>query len=317
MRKTPTVLLAFSLLALAAVATAAEPCRYSAPRNVELDAAGLKTLAVELGPNRLVIRGQPGLTRIVVHGTACASNARWLDDVKVEATRSGTVAHLIADNGNHDVVTGLFGDHSAYARLDVEVPAALATSLTVGSGTADAGGLAALDATVGSGDLKAARISGGLGLRVGSGDAVATDVGSLALASLGSGDVTVQRVGGAATLGTVGSGDLTLQDVRGGVTLESLASGDVKLTTIGGVTAGSIGSGDLVVRDAGGNVLVRALGSGDVDVHGAGGNVHADSVGSGDFKVDGVGGEFSVGAVGSGDVAHRGVRGKVSVPQRD
>lgn len=320
MRMTTTALIASLLLAVSLAAVAAEPCRYSAPRNAELDAAGLHALAIELGASRLVIRGQPGLDHIVVHGTACASNPRWLGDIKVETARSGATAHLIVDNGNHDVATGLLGVGGvyAYAKLDVRVPDTLATSLVVGSGTADAAALARLDATIGSGDLKATQIPGELGLRVGSGDVVASGVGSLALGSLGSGDVGVQRVGGAATVGAVGSGDLTLGGVRGGVTLESLSSGDVKLTSIGGgVTAGSVGSGDLVIRNVTGNVSVRAVDSGDVSVHAAAGNVHADSVASGDFDADGVGGNFSVGAVGSGDVSHRNVKGRVSVPRHD
>lgn len=318
MRRTTTALIASALLAVSLAAVAAEPCRYSAPRNAELSAAGLHALAVELGANRLVIRGRPGLTRIVVHGTACASNPHWLQDVKVETARSGATAHLIVDNGNHDIATGLFGGVYAYAKLDVQVPDTLAASLVIGSGTADAEALARLEATVGSGDLKAAKIPGELGLRVGSGDVVASDVGSLAVGSLGSGDVSVQRVGGAATVGAVGSGDLTLQDVRGGVTLEALSSGDVKLASIGGgVTAGSVGSGGLVIRGVTGNVSVRAVDSGDVSVHAATGNVHADSVASGDFDADGVGGNFSVGAVGSGDVGHRNVKGRVSVPRHD
>ncbi len=318
MRKTLAVLIALPLLATALATLAAEPCRYSAPRNAELDAAGLQALAIGLGANRLTLRGQPGLARIIVHGTACASQAGWLDDVKVETTRRGTTAHLIADNGGHDISAGLFGGSYAYVKLDVEVPNTLATRLTVGSGTADAAALARLDATIGSGDLQLADVAGPLRLRVGSGDVVANRIGSVVVDGLGSGDVTLQHAGGPVAIGAVGSGDLTLDHVRGGVTLDSLASGDVKLTSIGdGVTAGSVGSGDLVIHDVAGNVSVRAVSSGEVSVHRASGNVHADSVGSGDFKADGVGGDFSVGEVGSGDVDHRGVKGKVSVPRHD
>lgn len=318
MRKTATAVLVLLLSACPLGALAAQPCRYSAPRNLDLDAAGLKALALELGPNVLTLRGEAGLTRIVVQGTACASNRDWLPQVKLDTARSGATVHLIADNGGHDVDLSLFGGRYAYLKLEVRVPAALATSLTVGSGEADVAGLARLGATVGSGDLKLAGITGPLALRVGSGDVVGGQVGSLELASLGSGDVSLTGVGGAAAIGAVGSGDLKLKNVKGGVTLQELASGTVKLDTVtGGVTAGSVGSGELAIRDVTRNVSVRAVASGDVSVHRAGGNVHADSVDSGSFAADGVGGDFTIGDLGSGDVSHRGVKGRVSVPQHD
>lgn len=318
MRKSTTAVLALLLLVCSLAAIAAEPCRYSAPRNADFDAAGLQALALELGPNVLTLRGEAGLTRIVVHGTACASNRDWLPQVKIDTARSGAMLHLIADNGDHDVNLSLFGGSYAYLKLDVRVPAALATRLTIGSGDADAARLARLDATVGSGGLKLAGITGPLVLRVGSGDVVGSAVGSLDLASLGSGNVSLTGVGGAAAVDTVGSGDLALKDVRGGVTLQALASGEVKLDTVaGGVTVGSVGSGDLAARQVTGNVSVRALASGDVRVHDAKGNVHADSVDSGSFAADGVGGDFTVGELGSGDASHRDVKGKVSAPRHD
>ncbi len=311
-------LLAGSCLLAMSLSAGAEACRYSAPRKAEIDAAGLQSATVEIGPDDLAIHGVPGLAKIVVRGTACASNPKWLRDVQVETARQGDAASVIARDGRHGIVFSLFGSSYAYLKLDVSVPRSLAVKLREGSGDASVAQVAALDAALGSGDLKVDGVAGAFGLGVGSGDAVARDVGSLAISALGSGDVRVDTVHGDAHVGSVGSGDLKLADVKGDVSLGSLASGDVKLSGVGGsVKADSVGSGDLIVRDVTGDVSVGAVASGSVSIARAGGNVHAGSVGSGDFDANVVGGNFSVDALGSGGASHRNVKGKVSVPHED
>lgn len=318
MRKPILVLAGASLLALSFTALGAEQCRYSAPRNAEINAAGLKRLTVEIGPDDLVIHGDPGVTNVVVRGTACASNEKWLQDVKIEASRSGDTGSLIARDGDHTMLMSLFGGSYAYLKLDVRVPQSLAIKLHEGSGDAKVDDVAALDASLGSGDLKVNGVAGAFGLSVGSGDVVASDAGSFDLSSLASGDVGMDGVRGSARAGSVGSGTLTLGNVKGDVSLGSIASGDAKVTGVGGsLDAKSVGSGDLVVSNVTRNVTVGALASGDVKISQAGGNVHGGRVGSGDFGADGVGGDFSVDAVGSGDVGHHNVKGKVSVPRDD
>ncbi len=318
MRKSIELLAGAALLAVSFGALAAERCQYSAPRNAELDAAGLKALSVEIGPDDLVIHGEPGLTKIVVHGTACASKEKWLQNVQVETARHGDTASVIARDGGHDIVFSLFGGSYAYLKLDVSVPPSLAVKLQEGSGDASADRLAALEASLGSGDLKVNGVAGAFGLSVGSGDVVAHDVGSLDISSLGSGDASVDGVHGDAHVGSVGSGDLSLGNVKGHVSLGSLASGDVKMNGVGGsAKAGGIGSGDLIVRNVTGDVTVGSVASGDVSIEQAGGNVHAGSVGSGDFHADGVGGNFTVDSLGSGDASHHNVKGTVSVPHDD
>lgn len=318
MRKFILLLASVPLLVASWTAGAAEQCRYSAPRNAELDAAGLKQLSVEIGPDDLAIHGVAGLTKIVVTGTACASNEKWLADIKVETARNGDAASIVADDGDRGVVFSLFGEAYAYLKLDVRVPQSLAVTLKEGSGDAQASGLASLDATLGSGDLKVNGIAGELALRVGSGDVVAGDVGSLNVSSVGSGDVSVDGVRGAVHVGSVGSGDLGLRNVTGDASLGSVSSGDAKMTGVGGnITVDSVGSGDLVIRDVKGNVSVGSIASGVASIAQAGGSVHAGSLGSGDFGADGVDGDFSVGSVGSGGVHHRNVKGKVSVPRDD
>jgi hypothetical protein len=318
MRKPILLLAGASLLAVSFGASAAERCQYSAPRNAAIEAAGLQSVTVQIGPDVLAIHGVPGLEKIVVRGTACASNAKWLRDVQVETARQGDAASVIARDRRHGIAFSLFGGSYAYLKLDVSVPPSLAVKLREGSGDASVMQVAALEATLGSGDLKVDGISGAFGLGVGSGDAVARDVGSLAISALGSGDVSVDTVHADAHIGSVGSGNLKLDNVKGDVSLGALASGDVKMSGVGGnVKADSVGSGDLIVRDVTGDVSVGAVASGSVSIARAGGNVHAGSVGSGDFDANGVGGTFSVDALGSGGASHRNVKGKVSVPRED
>jgi DUF4097 and DUF4098 domain-containing protein YvlB len=318
MHKSMLLLAGASLLALSFTAMGAEHCRYNAPRNAEINAAGLKLLAVQIGPDDLTIHGEPGLTNVVVRGTACASDQSWLPEIKLEAGRQGDTANVVAHDRDHAINFSFFGSSYAYLKLDVRVPQSLAIKLQEGSGDAKVGNVAALDASLGSGDLKVDGVAGRFGLRVGSGDVVASDVGSLDLSSLGSGDASVDGIHGDARIGGAGSGDLSLNDVKGGVSLGSVASGDVKVAGVGGsFDAKSVGSGELIVSDVTGHVSVGAVASGGVKVSRAGGNVHVDSVGSGDFNADGVGGDFSVGSVGSGDVGHRNVKGRVSVPRDD
>lgn len=318
MRKPILLFVGASLLAISFGAMAAEQCRYSAPRNATIDAAGLKHLSVQIGPDDLVIQGQPGLSKIVVHGTACASDEKWLQDIRIETGRHGDTASVVAHDGHHGTIMSLFRRSYAYLKLDVRVPQALAVELKQGSGDTHASSLAALDANLGSGDLDVDDVAGEFALEMGSGDVKARNVGSFNLSRLGSGDVGVDGVQRNARIGSVGSGDLTLANVKGDVSIGSVGSGDIKLTGIGGsLRIDSVSSGDLIVRNVTGNVTVGSISSGDVRIAQAGGNVHADSISSGDFGADGVGGDFSVGSVGSGDIHHRGVKGKVSVPRRD
>ena len=299
MRKSILLLAGASLLVVSLAAGAAEQCRYSAPRNAEIDAAGLKRLSVEIGPDDLMIRGEPGITKITVRGTACASSQDWLKDVKLETARHGDTASIVARDGDHHVVVSLFGGSYAYLKLNVRVPQSMAVQLQEGSGDADVAGIQSLDASVGSGDLKVNGIAGELGMTVGSGDVVASDVGSVNLSGVGSGDVKVDGVRGDAHAGSVGSGDLGLRNIKGRVSVGSIASGDATIDGVGGgVEARSVGSGDFIARNVKGNVSMGAVASGDV-------------------TADRVDGDFSVGSVGSGDIHHHGVKGKISIPRTD
>lgn len=272
------ILVAFLLIALPLTASATE-CRYSAPRNADLDAVGLSNLQLNLGSTDLEIQGVQGLTKIEVRGTACASDQSWLNDLQVKTNRNGSSATVEAQN-EHNSFFGGFGSSYAYLKLQVRVPASLAASVQSGSGDVNATSLASLDFHSGSGDLVANQIAGELALRLGSADARARQVGSVNLQGTGSGDVDIDGVRGDVQANRSGSGDLTFSNVSGSVNV------------------GHTGSGDVRVRDIGRDVTVESTGSGDVSANGVGGN-------------------FTVHANGSGDITHSNVKGTVSVPKRN
>lgn len=280
MRNTIPLLAGLALLTVAGAA-GAKPCRYSAPRNVDLDAASLKSLVLNLGATDTHVQGVAGLSKVEVRGTACASDPQWLDDMRIDSSRSGSTGTVTVWKKDHDNTFNLIGfSRYAYMKLSVSVPLQLAVAIDSGSGDVIADSLESLDFHSGSGDLKANQITGTLALELGSGDVDAYSVGSVGLRSTGSGDVTVSDVRGGVQTGHSGSGDLHFSDVRSSVSIGSVGSGDVRLDNIGGdIQVDSIGSGDLIVDGADGNLQVDAHGSGDVSYHGVKGTVHVGSRG--------------------------------------
>jgi len=260
-RKLISVLL---LIALPLAASANE-CKFTAVRNADIDAAGLKDLMLTLGSTDLDIRSAPGLTKVEVRGTACASDASKLQDLQVNARRSGDHATVDTSNNGGYINISLFGSSYAYMKLVVRVPTSLTVAVDSGSGDVNASDLASLNFDSGSGDLIADHIAGPLTLKVGSADVKAEHVGSVDVRSSGSGDVHVIDVQGDVRAGHSGSGDLTFEHVTGNVNIGGTGSGDIRLDGIGhDVDVGSTGSGDVTADDVGGNFSVHSTGSGDI-----------------------------------------------------
>jgi len=259
------------LLLASSFATANE-CQFSAERNLDIDAAGLQALRMELGSSDLTVQGDPVATRIEVRGKACASEQAWLDELQIAQNRQGgKVVVKAAPRPTHN---GWFGKHYAYLDFVVRVPASLAIEIESGSGDTHAANIASLAYQSGSGDLNLDRVAGAVSVTVGSGDVVANHVGSFKLGHAGSGDMHVADVQGDATIGHVGSGDLGFSDVHGSLRADSIGSGDITLERIGGdVIIGSIGSGDITAKTIGGGLTVRSAGSGDIHHSGVAGKV--------------------------------------------
>ncbi len=263
----------FPLLLAAVSSTAlADSCAFSAARNVEVDAAGLKTALFRLGANDLKLEGVAGLARIEVRGRACASDQAALDGLSVSQSRAGDRLTISVEDAARP--GGWSGSRYAYIDLSARAPAALLAEIVAGSGDADVRRIAALTFTSGSGDLEAHEVAGPVTVEVGSGDAELDTVGALTLRSSGSGDVRARRVRGGVEVGRVGSGDLTFEDVAGDVRIERVGSGDVEVRDVGGsVSVGAIGSGDVIARGIRGDLTVQSQRSGSVQHSDVGGRV--------------------------------------------
>lgn len=244
-----------SVLLCAPLATfAASPCKYEAPRNLQLDLAGVRGVQIDVHSQDLHLTGNAGAKSLDLTGRACASDKKSLDGLQITHRRDGDQL-LIDIGGGNSFSLSMFGN--TYTRLEatVQIPENLPVTVSVGSGDADVAGVQNVKSHVGSGDLHVRRVSGSVSTSVGSGDIEVSDVGSL-------------------DLGSVGSGDFKGDGVRGDVRIGSIGSGDVSLEHVGGsVQADTLGSGDLQVSDVGGDFSVGAKGSGDVSHSGVKGKV--------------------------------------------
>jgi len=262
------VLFGLILAAVSTTALADHDCKFKAERNLDIDPAGLKALALVLGSSDAQVEGVAGIKRIEVRGKACASEEEWLKDLTVDQERSGDRVRVTTSKNRSGTHINLFGSSYAYIDLTVRIPTDLALEVDAGSGDADVTNVASLRFTSGSGDLKAHHIVGDVLVKVGSGDAIIDDIGGLNVERVGSGDIRASNSRGDIKVGHVGSGDVTFADVRGSVRIESVGSGDVGVRRTGGdVEIGSIGSGDVTVDGVGGNFIVHSAGSGDLHHH--------------------------------------------------
>ncbi|WP_426688953.1 DUF4097 family beta strand repeat-containing protein [Rhodanobacter ginsengiterrae] len=239
-------LLTAALLLAPIACFAASPCKYQAPRNLQLDLAGVHGIQIDVHSQDLHLTGSDSGKGLSLTGRACASSQAVLDKLQVSQRREGDQL-LIDIGGDGGFNFNLFGD-SSYASLEVtmQLPTDLPVTLRVGSGDADVSGVQQLEASVGSGDLHVRQLPGKLAVSVGSGDIDATDIGSLDLGSVGSGDFKAKGIKGDARVGSIGSGDVTLGRVGGSVQADTLGSGDLDVSDVAGdFSLGAKGSGDV------------------------------------------------------------------------
>ncbi len=266
----------FGALILFASAVGATECAFQEPRNLDIDAAGVRLLEAKLESTDMRFVGDPGISRIEIRGRACASAQNRLGEISLDQRRDGDTVALTPHQADQ-INIGPFGSNYAYLDVEVHVPQNMAVRVRSASGDVEARHLATLDFSSHSGDLVVDHVDGLLRVEVHSGDVRAHQIGELDIVRSGSGDIQASQVRDGVHVGHVGSGDLNFTEIGKGVHVES-------------------------------------VGSGDVTVHRAGGTVQIDSIGSGDVNGNDIDGDFIVKSAGSGDIHHGTVRGKVSVP---
>lgn len=235
-------------------AWASDACRYEAPRNLQVDLAGVRGVQIEVGSQDLHLGGSTTARQLELTGRACSSDKSMLDNLQVTQRREGDQLLLDITGGEH-MSFSLFGGSSSSIEVTVQLPANLPVTVRVGSGDAEVHDVQQLKSSVGSGDLHVRAVTGVFATSVGSGDVDASGVGGLDLGSVGSGDAKIEGVSGDARIGSIGSGDVVLRKVSGSVRAETL------------------GSGDLTVSDVAGDFTLAAKGSGDVNHSGIKGKV--------------------------------------------
>lgn len=237
--------LVLTILLLAPLGAFAASCKFEAPRHLQLDLSGVRSVQIEVHSHDLHLIGSDSSKGLSLDGRACASAQSALDGLQVTERRDGDQL-LIDLGGNNHFSFSLFGSSYADLEVNVQLPASLPVTVNVGSGDADVRGVQQLQSLVGSGDLHVHSIAGKFGASVGSGDIDATDIGNLALGSVGSGDFKADGIKGDARVGSIGSGDVVLRRVGGSVRADTLGSGDLTVSDVSGdFTLGAKGSGDV------------------------------------------------------------------------
>lgn len=260
----PVLTLLLPLLLAPSLALAGDNCTHTAPRQLQLDVAGIKKIRVETNQFDIDLRATGGPSH-AVQGRACASKPQWLADLTVTQERKGDTLVVRLRREKDPGLSSLFGENYAWMELSGTVPADVLVQLVVGSGDGSIDGAAAASADVGSGDAVLRNIRGAVTAKVGSGDIEVDGAGSLNALSIGSGDIKARAIGGAVEVGSIGSGDFELDGARGDVRVGSIGSGDAELNKVGGaVRIGSVGSGGANVRGAA-SLSVGSIGSGGVD----------------------------------------------------
>lgn len=247
----------FLLLLCAPLAVcAAERCKFEAPRQLDANLTGVKTVQINVNSHDVHVTGSRGIDGLTLTGRACASDRSTLEALTVSQRREGD--RLIVDVGGELHISFSFFRDS-YRSLDVTVklPPGMPLDVQVGSGEADVSGVAQLDSGVGSGELRVRDVAGKVASSVGSGAIDMERIGALELGSVGSGEATVRAIKGDARVGSIGSGEVKLSQVSGNVHADTLGSGEFSVDEVGGdFHLGAKGSGEVNQRDVKGKVSV-------------------------------------------------------------
>ena len=124
---------------------------------------------------------------------------------------------------------------------------------------------AEIRATSSSGDLEITGLKGPANFTVGSGDVKALKISGDVQVTAGSGAVELSDIGGQVQV-TAGSGDITLDKIKDDIRLQT-GSGALEISDPGGKLEATTGSGDITIRGATADVRVHTS-SGDVSVDG-------------------------------------------------
>jgi len=238
-------------------------------KELSIDASTLSTMDIEAGSGSLVIKGQKGLTKILVTADIY-TDPKHKDNYELTLTQSGKTGVLVAKTKSS---SGLWNGNSPHINVVVHMPASLMLTVNDGSGDTEISDIQgnvkindgsgsihieniASNVTVidGSGQIDVYDITGSLTIDDGSGGIEVANVGGNLSINDGSGNIHVKKVTGYANIND-GSGDLTVKHITGMITLDD-GSGNIYVDNAGGLKVIESGSGELEVNNVKGDVKI-------------------------------------------------------------
>ena len=235
----------------ASPALAGNDCRYDEPREATVEAKGAKSVRIIAKAGTLRIEGRSGLEEVRVRGTACASKERLLDDVRLEAERSGDVVRveaIIPDNRS-------FWRSSSRLDLTIEVPDSVALRVRDSSGSTDIRGVGELSLKDSSGSIFIEDVAGNIEVDDSSGEIEIVGAERDVRVEDSSGEIDIREVGGSVDIVQDSSGEIDISKVEGSVLVRRDSSGSIYVRDVGGdFTVERDGSGSIRYRDVKGRV---------------------------------------------------------------
>ena len=223
-------------------------CRYDRDFSEVAGVSGADVVSVIAEPGDLRVVGRAGTNVVRVYGTACADDARDLDDIEVVVQRVGTsirVLTLMPAGARIDT----------HANLVVEVPEWMLVDIDHQDGRIDVSNVSGLSIYDDSGDIYVDNIFGDVDINDDSGDMQLRNIDGNVWILDDSGQIDVRQVDGEVAVEEDGSGDLYVRDV------------------LLDVWVGEDGSGDIVAEDVRGDFIVDYDGSGTITYRNIGGLV--------------------------------------------
>jgi hypothetical protein len=237
-----------ALCLLFAVGARADDCEYSEPRDIDIELDGATRARIEATAGFLHIRGQKGLDRVEVRGTACAERRSDLEIVHLTVDRRGDEIRILAKIDDHGS-----WHNGPWLDLTIAVPGDLALEVRDGSGEIEAFDIGSIDLEDGSGEVVLERVHGDVRIEDGSGALDVRDVdGMVLVANDGSGEITIRGARRDVEIRRDGSGGIDISDVDGNVWIGSDGSGSIRAAHV---------AGDFLVRnDGSGGISFAAIG---------------------------------------------------------
>ena len=212
----------------------ADWCKYEKNIDLTLDVSASDLLAISAGAGDLEVTGVSGSDKAVIHGKACASKEKWLEESEVHIS-SGRRAEIDVDLPQADSGWLSFGSNYAWIDLEVRVPEDLALEVNDSSGDIFLSNIAAVELQDSSGDIEIEDARGAVTIRDSSGD-IDVDVasGDLTIVSDSSGDIYASEIDGTVLVEQDSSGDIRISHVSKDVVVERDSSGDITVIDVGG-----------------------------------------------------------------------------------